>query len=73
MRNFMKTQNIFREDYVLLGTVVPESADHLRVALESGGCEFYQIGHVVAEPGLKLMTRKNSLENMAANGWDHFR
>jgi thiamine-monophosphate kinase len=61
------------EDYVLLGTVAPGSADNLREALESGGCEFCQIGHMVAEPGLKLMTSRNSLENMAANGWDHFK
>jgi thiamine-monophosphate kinase len=61
------------EDYVLLGTVAPGSADDLRAALESGGCEFYPIGHMVAEPGLKLLTSKNSLENMAAKGWDHFR
>jgi len=61
------------EDYVLLGTVVPGSANDLRAALESEGCEFYQIGHMVAEPGLKLRTRENSLESMATSGWDHFK
>ena len=61
------------EDYVLLGTVVPGWASDLRAALESGGCEFYQIGQVVAEPGLKLRTRENSLETMEAKGWDHFK
>ena len=61
------------EDYVLLGTVVPGWASDLRAALESGGCEFYQIGQVVAEPGLKLRTRENSLETMGAKGWDHFK
>ena len=61
------------EDYVLLGTVSPESANDLRAALQSGGCEFYRIGYMVAEPGLQLRTRKNSLEKMRANGWDHFR
>jgi thiamine-monophosphate kinase len=61
------------EDYVLLGTVLSGSAEDLRAALESGGCEFYQIGHMVNEPGLRLRTRKNSLETMGANGWDHFK
>ena len=61
------------EDYVLLGTVSPKSADDLRAALQSGGCEFYQIGDIVAEPGLQLRTRKNSLEKMRASGWDHFK
>lgn len=61
------------EDYVLLGTVAPESADDLRAALESGGCEFYQIGHTVAEPGLKLRTGADSLETMGINGWNHFK
>ena len=60
------------EDYVLLGTVVPESSDDLRAALESGGCQFYQIGQMVAEPGLKLRTSKNSLISIGAKGWDHF-
>ncbi len=61
------------EDYVLLGTVVPGSAKDLRAALESEGCEFYQIGQMVAEPGLKLRTRENSLESMETRGWDHFK
>jgi thiamine-monophosphate kinase len=61
------------EDYVLLGTVVPGSASDLRAALESEGCEFYQIGQMVAEPGLRLRTRENSLESIGAKGWDHFR
>jgi len=61
------------EDYVLLGTVSPGSADDLRGALESEGCEFYQIGHMVAESGLRLRTSANSLETMRANGWDHFK
>jgi thiamine-monophosphate kinase len=61
------------EDYVLLGTVVPESANALRTALVSEGCEFYQIGQMVAEPGLKLRSRENSLESMGTIGWDHFK
>ena len=61
------------EDYVLLGTVSPKSVKDLGAALESKGCEFYQIGYTVAEPGLQLRTRKNSLETMSADGWDHFK
>ena len=61
------------EDYVLLGTVVPGLAADLRAALESEGCEFYQIGHMVAEPGLKIKTSENSLETIGASGWDHFK
>ena len=61
------------EDYVLLGTVNPKSANGLRAALQSEGCEFYQIGYMVAEAGLQLRTRENSLEKMSANGWDHFK
>jgi thiamine-monophosphate kinase len=61
------------EDYVLLGTVAAEGAADLRAALEFGGCEFYQIGHMVAEPGLKLRTREHSLESMQTSGWDHFK
>jgi len=60
------------EDYVLLGTVVPGSANDLRAALESKGCTFYQIGHMVAEPGLKLRNSEDSLETIEAKGWDHF-
>ena len=61
------------EDYVLLGTVVPGLAANLRAALESEGCEFYQIGHMVAEPGLRIKTSENSLETIGASGWDHFK
>lgn len=61
------------EDYVLLGTVVAESAPDLQKALESKGCEFYPIGHTVAEPDLKLRTGNDSLEIIGASGWDHFK
>jgi thiamine-monophosphate kinase len=61
------------EDYVLLGTAVSGSATNLRAALESEGLGFYQIGEMVAEPGLKLKTIKNSLVNIGMRGWDHFR
>lgn len=61
------------EDYVLLGTAVSGSATNLRAALESEGLGLYQIGEMVAEPGLKLKTIKNSLVNIGMRGWDHFR
>ncbi len=61
------------EDYVLLGTVPENSAAHLQEALQSGGCEFYPIGNMVAEPGLKLKGRDGSIEVVGASGWDHFK
>jgi thiamine-monophosphate kinase len=61
------------EDYVLLGTVVPKSAAALRAALESEGLEFYEIGQMVAESGLKFRTSENSLVSIGTRGWDHFR
>ena len=61
------------EDYVLLGTVPPESAAGLQEALESNGCQFHPIGKIVAESGLKLEDRDGSVEVVGANGWDHFR
>ena len=61
------------EDYVLLGTVPPESAARLQEALESNGCQFHSIGNTVAESGLRLESRDGSVEVIGANGWDHFR
>ena len=61
------------EDYVLLGTVPLASAARLQKALESNGCQFHPIGKTVAESGLRLEGRDDSLEVIGANGWDHFR
>jgi thiamine-monophosphate kinase len=61
------------EDYVLLGTVPEKSAAHLQEALQSEGCEFYPIGHTVAEAGLKLKSHDGAIEVIGKEGWDHFR
>jgi thiamine-monophosphate kinase len=61
------------EDYVLLGTVPAHSTGKLQDALTHHGCEFYPIGHMVEETGLKLLTNDGSLEIIEANGWNHFK
>ncbi len=61
------------EDYVLLGTVPEKSAAHLQEALQSERCQFYPIGHTVAEAGLKLKGRDGAIEVVGKEGWDHFK
>jgi thiamine-monophosphate kinase len=61
------------EDYVLLGTVPPRAAGQLGEALMSEGCEFYPIGRMVLEPGLRLQRSDGSIEPIEVLGWDHFR
>ena len=60
------------EDYVLLGTVPEKSASKLEKALQAGGCEFFPIGKIVAEPGLRLLDRDGSENEMRPSGWNHF-
>jgi thiamine-monophosphate kinase len=60
------------EDYVLLGTVPEKSADKLAKALESGGCEFFPIGRIVGEPGIRLLARDGSTREIKPSGWNHF-
>jgi thiamine monophosphate kinase len=60
------------EDYVLLGTVPEKSADRLARALEDGGCEFFPIGRIVAEPGLNLLAQDGSKREIKPAGWNHF-
>jgi thiamine-monophosphate kinase len=61
------------EDYVLLGTAPPNAADKLEQALRSDGCEFYPIGSMVSEPGLRLKCSDGSTEPIETRGWDHFK
>lgn len=61
------------EDYVLLGTVPKEKAEPLGEALRSEGCDFFPIGEITAEPGLRLKCTDGSLRDIQPGGWDHFR
>ena len=61
------------EDYVLLGTAPPGLTDKLEQALRSEGCEFYPIGSMVSEPGLRLKCSDGSTEPIETRGWDHFK
>jgi thiamine-monophosphate kinase len=60
------------EDYVLLGTASRDAADRLERVLKSKSFEFYLIGNMVSEPGLKIRYRDGSTEAIGARGWDHF-
>jgi thiamine monophosphate kinase len=61
------------EDYVLLGSVPAESADKLKNALESAGCEFHPIGTIVKGSGITFRGADGSTREIAASGFDHFR
>ncbi len=56
------------EDYVLLGTVPEKSADKLGKALESAGCEFFRIGRIVEEPGVRLLAPDGSTREIKPSG-----
>jgi len=60
------------EDYVLLGTVPEKAAGKLGKALESAGCEFFPIGRIVKEPGVRLLTPDGSTRAIEPAGWNHF-
>jgi thiamine-monophosphate kinase len=60
------------EDYVLLGTVPEKSASNLERALHAGGYEFFPIGKIVAEPGLRLQGRDGLVRDIKPSGWNHF-
>jgi len=60
------------EDYVLLGTVPEGSAGKLGGELESAGCEFFPIGRIVKEPGIRLLAPDGSTRDMKPSGWNHF-
>jgi thiamine-monophosphate kinase len=61
------------EDYVLLGTVPEAKAERLAEALRSVGCEFFAIGTIVADLGLRLRCADGSLRTIRSGGWDHFK
>jgi thiamine-monophosphate kinase len=60
------------EDYVLLGTVPEKSAGKLGKALESGGCEFFRIGKIVRDPGVRLVAPEGTTQEIKPRGWNHF-
>ena len=57
---------------MLLGTVPEKDATRLARALEAGGCEFYRIGTVVADPGMRLLALDGSTREIKPAGWNHF-
>jgi thiamine-monophosphate kinase len=61
------------EDYVLLGTVPEKSAGELEKALESGGCQFFRIGRITREPGVRLLSPNGSTREIKPAGWNHFK
>lgn len=60
------------EDYVLLGTVPERSAGKLEQALKGGGFEFFPIGRISGEPGLRLLATDGSTRAIKPAGWNHF-
>jgi thiamine-monophosphate kinase len=60
------------EDYVLLGTVPGQKVDKLEGALKTAGCEFFAIGTIAAEAGLRLRGADGCLRAIRPGGWDHF-
>jgi len=61
------------EDYVLLGTAPEPNARKLETALKTEGCEFFIIGKINDEKGIKLVGRDGQSSRVAAKGYDHFR
>lgn len=61
------------EDYVLLGTVPERPAARLEEVLKAAACEFFPIGKIVAEPGIRLKTREGSVREIEPRGYDHFK
>lgn len=61
------------EDYVLLGTVPEKSANTLRDALISAGCDFFPIGKMTVQKGISLLARDGSTRQIEPIGNDHFR
>ncbi len=61
------------EDYVLLGTAPEKAAESLSKALQSQNCQFFIIGKITGEPGIKLVSRDGSIRQIRASGYDHFR
>jgi thiamine monophosphate kinase len=60
------------EDYVLLGTVPERSAAKLGKALTSAGCDFFSVGRIVKEPGIRLLASDGSTREIKPSGWNHF-
>ena len=51
----------------------PESAPRLEAALKTGGGEFFPIGKMTAEGGLKITTADGTLRDLRVKGYDHFK
>lgn len=58
------------EDYVLLGTVPENLAENLKKVLNSNGCEFYSIGRMVPEKGIKVKDSDGSLREIKKAGYN---
>ena len=62
------------EDYVLLFTVKPELAENLGARYkEKFNKNIYQIGRITKEKGIKLFTKKETIVQLEAKGWNHFK
>jgi len=61
------------EDYRLLVSVDPTGFDDLRGEVSAAtGRELYDVGTIVAEPGILLRAPDGVLTPLSASGWDHF-
>ncbi|HBZ01961.1 MAG TPA: thiamine-phosphate kinase [candidate division Zixibacteria bacterium] len=61
------------EDYILLGTAPESSQEALGKALKAKGCQFFVIGKISSEPGIKLIGRNGQTRQIRISGFDHFR
>lgn len=60
------------DDYVLLATVPPNRLQAAELAVKSTGAVLCAIGHVSAEPGLRIRDLQGNLIHIEKAGWDHF-
>jgi thiamine-monophosphate kinase len=71
--DFDKTTLLSGEDYILLGTMPPDSLAIARDSLKSAGCGFYPIGEITANRGIALREADGSIKAITNRGFDHFK
>ena len=60
------------EDYVLLGTAPERSVGTLDKRLRSNDCDFFPIGRITKEKGMRVQHEDGSVREINNSGYDHF-
>jgi thiamine-monophosphate kinase len=71
--DFVKTTLLSGEDYILLGTIPPDSLAIARDALKSAGCGFFPVGEIITGRGVSLRLADGKIKLLANRGFDHFK